>query len=127
MSSKTVLYAPEDYWNLSPSEREEICNGCGTKGLGGWFVPDTLWGLSIKEACNIHDYMYWAGRTEANREEADRVFLNNMMRIILAESGVILRFFRRYRAVSYYGAVQDMGGPAFWNSKNSPETMKVAA
>ncbi len=125
--SATVLYAPEGYWNLSPSEKEEICNGCGPKGLGGWIVPNTLYGLSIKEACNIHDYMYWVGKTERDREEADRAFLNNMVRIISDQSGVILRPFRRYRAMTYYGFVQDIGGPAFWDSKNPPETMKAAA
>jgi len=118
------LFAPSDYWKLTDEEKAEICNGCGTKGLGGWLVPDTLWGLSIVEACNIHDFMYKVGKRPYDKDSADRSFLNNMIRIINARSGILLRGLRRYRAMSYYSAVKDFGGPAFWNAKNLADNMK---
>ncbi len=121
---KTKLFAPADYWKLSPKAKAEICNGCGPKGLGGFLVPNTLWGLPIVEACNIHDFMWSIAKTIEEKNEADRVFLNNMIRIINARSGILLRGLRRYRAMSYYSAVKDFGGPAFWSGKNQEHTMK---
>lgn len=114
------LYAPISYWEAGPADRAGICNGCGTKGLGGWLVPDTLYGLSITEACNIHDWMYAQGDTIADKEQADRAFLNNMLRIIESKSIRILLWPRRMRAMKYYSAVRDFGGPAFWQGKNAP-------
>lgn len=123
--TKALLFAPAEYWRLSPAAKAEICNGCGARK--GFKVPDTIWGLSIVEACNIHDYMYHVGRTEQDREEADRAFLNNLIRIIEADSinFAPLKALRRYRAMSYYNAVRDFGGPAFWDDKNKPEEMRV--
>ena len=118
------LYAPTEYWNLSAKDKARLCNGCGTKGLGGLLVPDTLYGLSIESACNIHDYQYHRGSTIEDKHEADRTFLNNMIRIIEAKSGILLRWIRRYRAMSYYTAVRDFGGPAFWSKKNSSRTIR---
>lgn len=123
------LFAPEKYWKLSDCERSKVCNGCGTKGLGGLLVPDTLWGLSIEEACDIHDYMYSRGATIADKEEADRTFLNNMVRII-QEDGTgawPVKQLRLRRAKTYYEAVRIFGGPAFWANKNKPENYNLAA
>ena len=114
------LFAPESYY--SDSRVNEVVGGCGPgKGFGDWCVPDRIWGVSIIDACKIHDWMYWIGRTKEDKEEADRVFLNNMLRIIEAYDGWsrFLNGFRRYRAVTYYNAVRDLGGPCFWNEKNN--------
>ncbi len=124
--NKAKLYAPDGYWNLSAKAKKKLCNGCGTKGLGGWIVPDTLWGLSIVEACNIHDFQDHEGQTINEKTQADRTFLNNMIRIIEADSGRLLRPLRRYRAMSYYSAVADFGGPAFWKNVNSPFEVRSA-
>ena len=43
------LKAPPEYWALTDDEREAIGNGCGPKGAG-FLVPDTVWGLSVREA-----------------------------------------------------------------------------
>ena len=64
------IYAPITYWELSPEEKKEICNGCGAKD--GLKVPDTFWGLNMEEACNIHDYMYSTGKTHYDKLFADR-------------------------------------------------------
>ena len=111
------MYAPEGYWKASLNEREAICNGCGTAGWKGKLVPDSIWGLSVVVACHIHDWMYHFGSTENDRKEADRVFLNNMLRIINQKGGWLASL-RRYRAMTYYNAVRNYGGPAFWANKN---------
>ena len=116
------LFAPEIYWLLSEEARAEIVNGCGTRGILGLLVPDSIWGLCITPACNIHDFMYSVGVTTKDKEEADRVFLNNMLRMI--DDGVwILKRPRIIRARTYYASVKVCGGPAFWAGKNRPEEM----
>lgn len=116
------LYAPPAYWLLSPEVRERLVNGCGP---GGWkfdLIPDTVWGLSIREACDIHDYMYAMGSSIAEKDEADRTFLNNMLRLVEG-SCFLLRPLRRLRAWTYYQAVHRFGGPSFWGGKNPEDAM----
>ncbi len=120
----TDLYAPQAYWKLSNSRRDAICNGCGLTGWKGKLIPNHLLFLSIKDACYIHDYMYHIGSCFADKEEADRVFLNNMIRIVESDSIWFLKRWRRYIAVVYYDAVKDFGGWAFWNGKNDAEYMR---
>jgi len=115
------LFAPEEYWLAQ--DKDKICNGCGTKGIVGYAIPDTLYCLSIIEACDIHDWMYENGWKLEDKEEADRVFLNNMLRIIEAKSGLVLKWLRCQRAMTYYSAVRDFGGPAFWAGKNKAAEM----
>lgn len=116
------LYAPEEYWSLSDAAKSEICNGCGPKTFN-CLIPDSMYGLRVTEACNIHDFMYLIGRTEADREEADRVFLNNLLRIIEASGGWgVIKFLRRQRALKYYRAVRWFGGPFYWSGKNQAGT-----
>ena len=54
----------------------------------------------------------------------DRAFLNNMLRIIEAESKW-LTWLRRSRAMKYYSAVRDFGGPAFWKGKNKSTEIRA--
>lgn len=111
------LYAPESYWEASEEVRRRVLNGCGTSGWKESLVPETVYGLSVHSACDIHDWMYVSGSTLADKEEADRVFLNNMLRIV-AEKGGWLYKLRRLRVHTYYEAVEHFGGPAFWDGKN---------
>ena len=121
------LFAPETYVNASPEVRARVVNGCGPSGWKVDLVPDHIWGLNIAAACNIHDWMYVMGKTTADKEEADRVFLNNMLRLIEAAGSIwLLRKLRRMRARAYYEAVHIFGGPAFWKGKN-PETQLIPA
>lgn len=123
----TRLFAPASYWQATQEEHDLVCNGCGAKGLGGmlgFLVPDTFYGLSITRACNIHDWMYTEGKGIEDKDKADRAFLNNLLRIIEAESCWLLKPLRRYRAMTYYGSVRDFGGPAFWAGKNEPREMR---
>ena len=106
------LYRPEDM----PKDYKH--NGCGS----GWtakIIPDSIYGLSICMACAIHDYMYEVGKTIADKEEADRVFLNNMIRIIDAKDAWYYpHSLARRRALKYYEAVHNFGGDAYWKGKN---------
>ena len=124
--NRRLLFAPPEYWQLTDEQRKDICNGCGTKGFCGYLVPDNLWGLDITEACNIHDYMYHIGQTIADKELADRVFLNNMIRLI--DAGTRWNWLKRRRvreAKVYHYFVVEFGGPAFWADKNQPEEMGI--
>lgn len=119
---KVSLFAPAEYVELSPEERDKIINGCGAAGARFDFVPDTIYGLDISEACNIHDYMYHMGETLEDKKLADRVFLNNMFRLIEARGGCLKRL-RRRRALKYFMAVKYFGASAFWEGKNKPENL----
>lgn len=125
MKKAAELYAPESYWQASQEVRDVVTNGCGTSGWKGALVPETMWGLSVTPACNIHDWQYSCGATLADKEEADRCFLNNMLRIIESAGGWwVLKSLRRTRAKDYYDAVYCFGGPAFWDGKNPPGTIQ---
>lgn len=121
---ETKLYAPEWYWKLPEDIRSKGRCGPG-RGLGEKLIPETIWGLSVTPACQIHDQMYEKGETIGDKESADRVFLNNMLRIINGNSNRFMRWLRTRRALKYYEAVRDFGGPAFWSNKNKPEEMEV--
>lgn len=123
-----LLYAPAAYVNAATVVRRLVVNGCGTGGWKGALVPETIYGLDVTAACNIHDWMYVAGETIADKEEADRTFLNNLLRMVDASGGPwLLRRLRRRRARIYYEAVKIFGGPAFWHNKNPQGTMITAA
>jgi len=114
------LYEPESYKIADPVEKFKICNGCGAANSKFDFVPDSIYLLNINRACNVHDWMYHHGRTKKDKQEADRVFLNNLLTLIEAEASIVgrlLKPFRRRRALKYYEAVVGLGGPAFWANK----------
>lgn len=114
------LFAPQGYRDLSEQAKREICNGCGAASAVVDFIPDTIYGVDISECCNIHDYMYaMADPDIEQKKEADRVLLNNLLRVINAKSGNrFMRLLRSLRALIYYLAVKHFGGPAFWSGKN---------
>lgn len=117
---KLGLYAPPIYYTATLEERNAIVNGCGAAGAKFDFVPDTIWGLSITPACDIHDWMYhFALPTNAEKVEADRIWMHNMLRLIEHKGGFLKRA-RRRRALLYFKAVENFGGPAFWADKNKP-------
>lgn len=121
------LYADPGYWEVSKETRESW--GCGPGGFGDYFVPDTAWGLSIKPACMIHDWYYrcWPIPDESQREVADRIFLNNMLRIIMAAGGRrFLIKLRIKRAHTYFQMVRKFGGPAWWEERNNDKEYQNA-
>ncbi|MBI4650224.1 hypothetical protein HY745_02855 [Candidatus Desantisbacteria bacterium] len=130
-----------DYYKFSPTvinnkEKHPICNGAGPAGYGA-IVPDKIWGLSITETANGHDWNYQFGETLEDKEQADRTFRDNMDRIIrmafmisiqkAEKSNIILRplLIKKARTLYnlrlscadkiYYKAVQIGGKSAFWD------------
>ena len=117
------LYAPLSYWNATPEELKDICNGCGAKD--GMKVPDTMWGLNIKECCQIHDWMFLEGKTYADFLFANAVFIMNLAIRIIGLSNKFLAPIRLARATKYFLAVQTLGSDAFWVDKNKNDEMII--
>jgi len=118
MKYKYKLYAPNECLEFQLSHPEEFESfGCGPGSIGDYLVPDTVWFLSIKKACQIHDWYYrlWKG---TDRKEADKVFSNNMQRIVRNHTKYkwLLKL-RLRRCNLYYQMVRKRGGPAFWNER----------
>jgi len=94
-------------------------NGCGSDKARFDFVPDTIFGISIKEACIRHDFRYQLGGTRADKEIADREFLDNMLEIIdNVKKWYYPHMWARHRAVTYYDGVV-RGGDNSFNFKGS--------
>jgi hypothetical protein len=108
LSKVGCLVAPRDYWLLTPKQKKDMCNGCGPKG-GFWHrllsagIPDNLCGLSIKEACNIHDFC-WALH-EMPKKQVDNLFMDNMSALIDEEGGALAGL-RHWMAFHYWLAVR---------------------
>jgi hypothetical protein len=121
--AKLGLTAPDAFWVTDEATLLLMAGGCGPGGVGDWLVPDSIWGLNIKPACFIHDYMYAVGETEEDKRWADQVFLSNMLQMVDSETtkipfiGVILRAKRRSLAMLYYTAVVEGGGRHFEKAK----------
>ena len=110
------LYAPKSFRESSLEELDKKCGGCGPGKWGDFLIPDCLLFLSVLQACRIHDWMY--GKIDKlnideEREEADIIFLINLMRIINNESVWFLKYLRRRRAITYYSATEDLGDVFF--------------
>ena len=97
-----------------------VCNGCGTSGWKGKLVPDTVYGLNIAAACQIHDWDYVTGSTQADKVNADNNFLGNMQ-IIVNTHGGFFKYLRHIRVYGYYLAVKLFGNTAYWNGKDRHE------
>ena len=115
-----LLYAPASFLNASIKELELVCNGCGAANAKFDFVPDRIYGTYIGHACTIHDWMYNEGRSIEDKDEADRVFLNNIYRLIEIDKKKWYKPTRlqRIRAKGYYNGVKYFGGSAFFKGKN---------
>ena len=112
------LRAPREFWLLTPGKKKEICNGAGPKDYG-WLVPDTIWILNITACADIHDFMYSIGTSIEDKRIADRVFLNNMIRLIQTYTKAVwLKKIRLKRAKKYYMAVDLCAGAPFWHGKD---------
>lgn len=93
-------------------------NGCGAEVARFDFVPDTIYGVSIFETCRRHDWAYKVGKTNEDKEKADREFLNNMLRVVESvDSWWYPTMLARRRCLKYYEAVIAFGGTAFWDGK----------
>lgn len=118
---KISLFCPEP-WNSTWAGIAAASNGCGPQGWKIDAVPDSVFGCYIGEACRIHDVQYGEGKTIADKDSADRTFMNNMIRLIRGRTKrwlakkLLLRL-RLKLAYGYYLFVSRFGGPAFWANK----------
>lgn len=94
----------------------EICNSCGAKG-SRMPIPQTALGLDLKPMCQIHDTDFYWGKTNDDKEEADRRMKHNGFRLIRHFSSWLLKNPRRAVVMLYYFAVHNFGGEAFWDGK----------
>ena len=92
-------------------------NGCGS----GWLaklIPNTIYGISVREACRRHDWSYEVGKTQKDKDLGDVQFLLNLLTIINnVDKWYYPTKLARLRATDYYSAVVDHGYDAFWNDK----------
>ena len=108
-----MMRYPAGYWGLSQAERAAMCNGMGPRGFGA-LIPESIYGLSITRAANIHDVAYAIGTTRAERLMADQDFLANVRSIIETHTrSALLRRLRRARAQWYYWTLRAVGGWAY--------------
>lgn len=114
------LYGPVEYWPMTAQEKCDLGYDCGPGKFGAHFVPDCLYFLNVKAACQIHDHMYRTGKTQFDKWVADVTFLTNMNDIIEQKSWPVIKQIRRYRAMTYFAAVRDGGDSSFWNGKTHP-------
>jgi len=77
------LLAPVSFIHATPADLEANCNGCGTEDID---VPDSFGGVCITDAGDIHDWMYSAAKSRADKLIADLVFLvNNVLTFLAAD------------------------------------------
>ena len=94
--------------------------GCGPGGFWDWFVPDTMWGLSVKDACrqHDHDYRFGNGASDEHRKQCDERMKFNMDIIVHEKSrSKILKSLRHVRINTYYCMVRVGGRSSYWNER----------
>ena len=103
---------------LFPDEYKAF--GCGPGGIGDWFVPDTMWGLSVKKACqqHDHDYRFGSGSSDEHRKQCDDRMKLNMLAIVNKKSkSKTLKALRHVRVNTYYFMVRWRGGSSYWGER----------
>jgi len=98
---------------LSDDEKYEITNGCGP-ARATELVPNSILGVNLKPACDIHDYTYAQPSSMRDRKDADDLFLVNMHKLMNQKlRSVPMRFIGTITIGLYYLAVRLFGGPYF--------------
>lgn len=109
------LIAPESYRVAHPGTRKKLCNGCGGAGSWlAWLVPNHILGICVREACNIHDWMY---AHHMGKAWSDLVLLCNLL-ILCGRGSRWLLPIRAAVCPVYYLAVV-FGGRRFYRAKVS--------
>ena len=105
------------YKDLTDTQKQAICNGCG--GKGGFINPPEF---LFHASCNHHDFRYWRGCTEADRKDADDSFYK-WMKVDVSESKLYLKPYYHFLAWSYYKAVR-LFGKKYFNYSDKPKTLE---
>lgn len=113
-----------DWASLSDEQRqyinEYITNGCGPKG-GPLDPPDWI----FNDVCDEHDFYYWVGGSEVDRENVDFLFYKKL-KAEISKSSWYLRWWYSVVAYTYYKAVRRWGGPYFeYGPKISQEQLEL--
>lgn len=123
------LYAPVDFISAKSEHRHVVCNvmpeGRLLIGAVDMLIPSVIWGLNIRHAVEIHAWMYAMGTTLAAKLQADRVFHNNVQRLVdMAHNPNApdwsCRRLNRLAAIDTMLA--DYGAVDFWENQNATET-----
>ncbi len=113
----------------NPAEIVRLCNGVGsTVGWAAWFyhlIPNTIWGLDITPASDIHDVDYVYPKsfriyTEAayHKRKADRRIYNNILALIDMHTRYEwLKDLRVSRTRKYYFVLLSCGNESFLDGK----------
>lgn len=121
------LYAVPKCWEFQKNFPEEFESyGCGPGGVGDWFVPDTVYGLSINPACKVHDwdYRHSEGASNGHRKACDERLKKNMfLLVVVGTTFWLLRRLRLTRCRFYYLMVRMFGKQAYWNQRNEDDEM----
>lgn len=85
----------------------------------GLRLPEFVWGVSLYAAYRIHAVMYGAGQTATAKIIADRVLLNNCVRLVTAAHNTNQRLLARrlQKIAAIVALVYDFAGPDFWQDK----------
>lgn len=111
------LAAPESFWRYLFADTSDVINGCGAGGIGDLFVPDTIYAMSVKPACMIHDWMFTIYNDEVAFHMSNQVFFDNMCRISYARTkNKMLKWLRYRRILKYYKAVEMFGRQHFYDA-----------
>ena len=115
---KQVHMSPNTRFMRRPENAEEfkrITNGCGPSGWKIDIVPDTIYGLSIRDECNGHDVDWhfaesWAGAIIGNN------YFSKAVHYKINQHAWLLRWPRRIRFNWYMNSVS--GSYAEYHFKN---------
>ena len=110
------LIIPESFRRAAGHEIETNTNGCGPSGWLDLVVPDEFFGVDVSFACQVHDWMYYTGRSWDDKIRADIAFLHNLLTIALEDYYEISdykRVQRMRRCYTYFRAVERYGHYAF--------------
>ena len=119
MKNENNLIAPNSYRQNTALNTPTYINGCGGQGLTSSIISNSLFGLNINEACNIHDYMYEQG---IDKLDSDNIFLKNMLTLINQDSSSnIIKHLRKAKAYLYFLGVK-LFENIFFKSKNKRES-----
>ena len=105
------------YSQLNTFQKQAICNGCG--GKGSFIKPPNF---LFKASCNHHDFLYWRGYEEIDRQIADEAFYK-WMRVDIKEAKWYLKPYYHLWAYTYYKAVRLFGKKYFYYA-NKQRTLK---
>lgn len=122
------------YSDLTPQQKEYICNGCG--GKGGWIKPPDFIFLA---SCNHHDFKFWLGHTLEHFYKANKDFytwmkkdiesiafykdgMNWIERTISISKVTIKKSHYHIWAYAYYQAV-NIGGKKYFHFADTCKTL----